>query len=91
MNRQQKKKRKEATKEAQRIKTEYNESHVEELRMRIEQHRLEKATKLNLSEKRKLKKLKKKRQANLKSRMKKGLITEEEYKEKMKEILHIRR
>ena len=86
MNRSQRERRKICVQESQAKKTTYNKSHREEMNLRTEQFELEKDLRLNLKEKRRLKKVRKKRIQHLKSMRKRGLITVEEYQEGMKKI-----
>jgi|GEM_PF-6537550 len=86
MNRSQREKRKKSIQESQAQKTAYNNSHQKETRLREEQFKLEKELRLNLKEKRRLKRIRKKRIQYLKSLRRRSLITVEEYQEGMKKI-----
>ncbi len=79
-------KRKKDIRDAQAKRTAYNKSHPEEARLRSEQFALEKKLRLNTKEKRRVKKVRKKRIKHLKSLLRQGFITEEQYEKGMETI-----
>ena len=81
-----KSKRKKGIQEAQAKRTAYNKAHPEESRLRSEQFALEKNLRLNIKEKRRVKKVRKKRIKHLKSLLKQGFITEEQYNKGIEKI-----